>query len=294
MFDPSGSGEQRARVADCLAIVHIPKTGGVALRAALAQIPGCYVGPLYFDPLHFGSRELLDAVPEPNRSAVATSEALADVVGCYRILIGHYSTRTLIDAGCSMLATQVREPRARVLSLYRFWQSAPADERASWGLWGSSLIARADMPIDEFLRSKTVWPAIENAMARQLLGRRLRATGPLSIQWRRSLASRSAYSKLIERICVIEWSDRADEFLLRVCEAVGVGIPPPVERVNVTTVCAESQPLTPDTLRLLERITAADRGILEAFMADGVLTLRRPHQLDEEFAATAERLGFFL
>jgi hypothetical protein len=290
----SGARGQRGRMGGSLGIIHIPKTGGVALREALAGMPGCYAGPLYFDPAHFGSAELLDAVPEPNRSAVATSGALADLVPLHQLLIGHYSARTLIEAGCTALASQVREPRARILSLYRFWQSTPADERASWGLWGSSLIARADLPFDRFLASTSVWPALENSMARQLLGQRLPASGLRSVPTRRPMASRSAYSELIKRMRVLEWSDRADDFLQRVCDAIGVADPPSPERVNVTKVSGEPQRFTPKTLRLLDRITAADRDILDALMSDRLLPLRRPHQFDEAFADTAERLEFHL
>ena len=125
------------------------------MRSALSQLPGFYGEPVYLDVAHFGSAGLAGRVPGARQREIAGPGDLGDVVRGHRLVIGHYAAASLLDAGCTGLAVQVREPRSRVLSLYRFWQENPAEERAGWGPWGSDLVALADRPLGEFLRSGT-------------------------------------------------------------------------------------------------------------------------------------------
>lgn len=284
-------------VVRCLGIVHIPKTAGAALRDALSRVAGCYTGPSYFDWTHFGSADVLNRIPDPNRSTVVSDE-LGEIVQSHRALIGHYSTRTLLDAGCKALATQVREPRARILSLYRFWQSTSEQERADWGPWGASVVSRADVPFVDFLQTSSVWPVTENAIARQLLGepykppRVLWHRRPRRVRRRVSCQHFSRYRDFCRYLKVVDWSDRAQGFVERVCEFAQLPEVPVIGRINVTRVTGEPERLTGDALRLLERLTASDRSLLDALMSDGLLARRSDRLLDDEFRRAAEALDF--
>ncbi|HWG74101.1 MAG TPA: hypothetical protein VG184_08605 [Acidimicrobiales bacterium] len=274
--------------------MHVPKSGGSAMRSALAQLPGCYAGPYYYDRVHFGTDDLGQAVPEPNKATIVESGRLAEVVGAHRLVIGHYAAPSLMAAGCAALAVQVREPRSRVLSLYRYWQTEPAHERPRWGAWGSDLVARADRPLGEFLRSPAVWPAVSNAISRQLLVDRTTSTARRAACLRRWAVVSGSYHRLRRSLRVVEWSQRSDAFLARICAVVGVEAVPALERENVTEPLADHQVIDQATHGLLLRLTRADSHLLERLAADGLLMRRTKQDLDLDFAGTAERLGFHL
>ena len=115
-----------------LGVVHVPKTGGGALRVAFEGVPGCYVGPLYTDADVFEGLDI-DGLPATTRNEFASVDALRGICRENRLVMGHYSVNALLDAGCGQIATQLREPRSRLLSLYRFWQSLPSEVIESWG-----------------------------------------------------------------------------------------------------------------------------------------------------------------
>ena len=278
----------------CLGVVHVPKSGGSAMRSALAQLPGCYTGPYYYDRAHFGSDELRRAVPQPNQATIVEAGRLAEIVGTHRSVIGHYAAPSLMAAGCAALAVQVREPRSRVLSLYRFWQAQPPHERAGWGAWASDLVAWADRPLEEFLRSPAVWPAVDNALSRQLLVDRTTSSARQAARRRRWGALAASYRHLRRRLRVVEWSQRSEVFLARICEVLGAEAVPALERENVTEVRAREQVIGQDSYRLLERLTRADSHLLGRLVADGLLLARTTEELDRDFQTTAERLGFRL
>jgi hypothetical protein len=200
----------------------------------------------------------------------------------------------LTAAGCAALAVQVREPRARVLSLYRFWQGWSDEMQQAWGRWGSELVARADLPLGEFLAAPGVWPAVDNAIVRQLLASRT-APGPRRGVPRLGRWDRSGrYARLRRALRIVEWSSRSDEFLARICELTGADTVPVLRRENVTKVAGAEQLIGTSALRLLERWTSRDADILDRLSADGLLARRSRADLDREFEDTADRLGFRL
>ncbi len=278
------------RPAGTLGVIHVPKSGGSALRAALGQIPGCYTGPLYFDEAHFGLTVLADAVPSPNRETITDVSDLADVVSAHRVVIGHYAAKSLLGAGCGSLALQVREPRARLLSLYTFWRSASDSDRASWGDWGSELMSRADLPLGRFLSCPEVWPAVDNVVTRQTMGYRLSRR---SVFGRRSIPS-SLYEDFRCRVSIVEWSSRSEDFLAKICAHLGILTWPALDRVNITEGRADEQSVDEATLKQIMRLTRADRTFLDRLSRDGLLPRRSAVDLDSEFEVTAGRLGFRL
>jgi hypothetical protein len=272
-----------------MGVVHVPKTGGMALRLALLEIPGSYGGPLYSDVEFFGDKIYLENTPSPKLETVASVADLGLVVSNHSLVVGHYAASSLLEAGCTTIAVQVREPRSRVLSLYRYWRSLPDSEITGWGLWGEHVARQAQLlPLKGFLQAPQVWPAVDNLIARQVFGFRRTRLGILG----GSRSPSRSYARLADRLSVVEWSSRSDTFVERICEYMGESTVPALRRENATETVGEEQRLDPETVRLLERFTFVDRLFLERLTEHGLLSRRTPEELDEDFRATAARLNF--
>ena len=271
----------------CMAVVHIPKTGGSALRTSFAQIDGAYAGSLYFDTEQFGSPDWIDDITSNIRQTIVTDQLqLADVARHHRLVIGHFSLGNMIAAGCTDVAFQVREPRARLLSLYRFWQSQSASVYERWGAWGAA-IACASLPLGAFLRQSAPGPAVDNAMARQLLVSERNGTGDR----RRALVNETC-TLLLRMDAIVEWSSSSQRFAERVCGALGTPTSPALERVNVTEVRDGEQVLDAGTLAQLAEMTATDRLLVDRLAEFGLLAERSAADLESEFETCARTLGF--
>ena len=208
--------------------------------------------------------------------------------------MGHIAAHMLVSAGCDSLAVQVREPRARILSLYSFWRAQEEDERSRWGLWGSELIGQADRPLRAFLATPSIWPAVANAMTRQFCDK---GTGTRA-QWasgpRSQFALARRYRAIRPWLGIVEWSNRSDVFIERIMEAIGSDSVPELARENVAQPSGETQVIDRSTHERLRRVTAADSQLLRRLAADGLLEQRDAGDLDEEFEREAERLNFRL
>src|SRR5271155_862868 len=221
----------KARTIRCLGVIHVPKVAGTSLRSAFVEIPGTYTGPKYFDEPYYGSRSMVDAIPMPNRDTTASLSDLTEIVKSNRLVIGHYSAGSLRAAGCTHLAMQVREPRARLLSLYRFWQQQSASVRASWGLWGHDVVSKSDLPLRDFLASPSVRPAVDNLFSRFALART-----PQRQRFGRLKALSSPYKEFKQSLSVMGWSSHGEAFLESVCELMGEATVPRLGHVNATDV----------------------------------------------------------
>ncbi len=206
--------------------------------------------------------------------------------------MGHHTPESLLDGGFGGLGTQVREPRARLLSLYRYWQTLPDAIIDSWGVWGTTALRAAALPLERFLSSAPAWVATDNAVARQLLS--LDAVPPPSARRLLERALRGdGYRTLRDNLRVAEWSRDSQRFADRICEAIGVPTTV-VDRVNETPVVHDGQRLGPVALAMLDDRTTIDRELLDRLMADGLVAARSVEDLDTEWKETAERLGFGL
>ena len=67
-----------------------------------------------------------------------------------------------------------------------------------------------------------------------------------------------------------------------------------MQRVNETSLVGDVQWIGPICRSLLEDRTDLDRALLARLMADGLIRPRLTTDLEEEFEAIAERLGFRL
>jgi len=140
-----------------LVLLHIPRTGGTTLHEAFSS--------------KFAPEEIC-----PERMNRLEHMPAAEVAR-YRLFSGHYRFEHLaLMPAPRLTVTVLREPRARVVSLYRHWRRHWADISA--GNVGVRLAQ--SLSLRDFLRSDhiTVAEAFDNSMARQLAGDcRARAPG---------------------------------------------------------------------------------------------------------------------
>jgi len=274
----------------CLGILHLVKGGGMAVRDAVALLPGSYTGPRYFDRQQFPSDRLLDGASADVLATIVDDDGYRGVVASHRVVMGHVSSATLLGAGCTDLAIQVREPRSRLLSLYRYWQSQSGPHLATWGNWGLDVVGAAHLPLRGFLDADATWPAVDSALARQALGGLVVPyTEPRT--WRPGGAD---LDRFCDHLAVAEWSRDSGRFVARVWERLGEPAPPELDRVNVTEVTGAHQVIDATTRETLLRLTTLDRDLLAALRDRGLLPLRTDAALDAEFEDTAVRLGFTL
>ncbi len=260
----------------------------MAVRDAVGRLPGSYTEPYYFDRRQFPSPGLLDGASDEILSGITDEDGYRRVVGTHRVVMGHVSTATLLAAGCTDLAIQVREPRSRLLSLYRYWQAQTDRHRRAWGTWGTEVVAAAELPLPAFLDSARTWPAIDGAVARQALAA-VASPYDQPRSWRPTVDDLDRFTA---HLSVAGWSIDSDRFVARVWRRLGEPEVPALDRVNVTEVVGPTQTLDRATLATLERLAAPDRDLVGHLMGSGRLERRDQADLDDEFRRTAGHLGF--
>lgn len=272
----------------CLGILHLIKGGGSAVREVVEQFSGSYTTPLYFDRQQFCSDRLLDGVSPGVIASLVDADTYRDVVRTHRVVMGHVSSATLVDAGCRSLAIQVREPRSRLLSLYRYWQGQDQAQLAGWGRWGRTVVVTARSSVWEFLTSGSTWPATDNALTRQALGG-LATPYDEPKSWTPQPDDFELFGDLLD---IADWSNHSDQFVRRVAAHLGQPPPPQLQRVNVTEVTGGCQVIDQPSLEMLDRLTVLDRTFLSYLVDNSMLSERSQGSLDLEFEHTAARLGF--
>ena len=288
------SGRDRAANATVtLGIVHIPKTGGTSVAEALHGLEGVCDRDLYYEPELITGVDV-EGLPWERRSQFASVGQLRHLCAGNRLLIGHFTAQSLVAAGCSHLAVQLREPRARILSLYRYWQSLSEGERTGWGVWGSKAVASSHLPFHQFLRAPDVWAATNNAMARQLVVTTTLFDPRHVVRQIEDELGGVGYDRVRGRLAIAAWTDQAQQFVDRICAEFLSQPPVEVRRENVTDVVGDRQVIGADDRGLLDELTRLDTALLRRLMADGHLLRRTTGELEDEWRETAHRLRFDL
>lgn len=147
--------------------LHIPKSGGVSIHTALeaALAPGS-IAPKRFDRSVFCDFDDFELLNPQTRARIAISrEEVLSLRGSAAVS-GHFSLKTLLQvAPASSIATVLREPRARLLSLYLYWRTPGVGD--SWAPYRAH--EHSSRRLSEFLSEPRLAPAIDNAMCRMLL-----------------------------------------------------------------------------------------------------------------------------
>jgi hypothetical protein len=130
-----------------VAFLHIPKCGGISIEAILkSAFHADEVSPLYF------TREF--------------ESQTSEMLGAYRLIIGHFDFDTLKLLPEQFLKAIVfREPLALLVSLYNHAASRPAHRL-------HTQIKSGDLPFDKFCTSA---PGSRNIISKSLLGRKVYA-----------------------------------------------------------------------------------------------------------------------
>jgi hypothetical protein len=210
--------------------------------------------------------------------------------------MGHFGAQELLDAGVDKVAVQLREPRARLLSLYRYWQSTSKEVRASWGPWGERALQAADLPLEGFLKSRHAWPATDNAIARQLLVEGS-PKNPLTAR-REAVASLNGdgYKRLVDRLFYADWSSRSQHFANHIFAGFLAVESRKLERVNETLLDTDivEQRISAGCRALILEMTEVDTLLIERLIADGLIGQLKREDRDTEFEEACRHLRLVL
>jgi len=147
--------------------LHIPKSAGSSIHSALeaALSPGS-LAPQRVDLSIFCDFEDFELMRPEARSQIAVNPPEVQSLARYRAVSGHFSLATLLQiADASSICTVLREPRARLLSLYMYWRTPGNTE--FWAPYSTTEYAQR--PLWEFLSEPVLAPAIDNQVCRLLL-----------------------------------------------------------------------------------------------------------------------------
>lgn len=148
-------------------LLHVPKTGGTALRNSLvgALAPATVIGG--FDRCLFGGFGAFDTIAASERRHVYLTTG--DVPRDGALVAGHLALGTLLAAyPAGQLVVTLREPIARLLSHWTYWRGRSDDDLSPYGEWGDT-VRTARAPLREFLDDPRAACQTDNVAIRMLL-----------------------------------------------------------------------------------------------------------------------------
>jgi hypothetical protein len=150
-----------------LAFMHIAKTSGTALTAGLIETLRPLRPLTGFDRVMFGGFSDFGSFSDGARMTIfddgTTLPRDAD------FLHGHFSHSTLTRYYPeAQFMTVLREPRVRLLSLWRYWRAQTPVTMRGWGSW-ARIVERAHAPLYDYLNDADVACQTDNMAVRMLL-----------------------------------------------------------------------------------------------------------------------------
>jgi hypothetical protein len=271
--------------------MHIPKSGGSSVHAALERaLPAGSLAPRRMDMSIVADFHEFDRLRPEARDLLALEPGDVEELGRYRAVSGHFFLATLLRiSDPASIATVLREPRARLLSLYMFWRVSGIHD-----FWAPSRAGdHALRPLAEFLSEPRLAPVIDNQLCRMLMAEDARLS-------ERGFAARADIesiawdaSERLDALGFVGVLELGDDLWKGLAEMFGVDLEP--IRVNVTedldglVALDPRQPLfTKEALELLERRSAADSLVYEHVLARAGLDVAERQRL--RAAAFAQQL----
>ena len=150
-----------------LAVMHIPKTSGMALIGGLTAALRPRQLLSGFDLCLFGGFDRFDTIAPDVRSHIHVTPA--QVPQGADVIAAHMACSTLQAAyPAAQMMTFLREPRCRLLSHYVYWRAQTPDALSPWGAWAQvSLSARERLEV--FLQRAGIAAQTDNLSLRMLL-----------------------------------------------------------------------------------------------------------------------------
>lgn len=232
---------------DAVVFLHIPKTGGTSLHGLL---------------LHGFSND--EVCPERFNAL----ESVVDI-GRFRFFSGHFDRASLDSIPrTKRIVTLLRDPRARLLSLYYFW-------RAHEPVPGSSVVdgpsLARDLSLLDFLRypDHGIPETMDNLLTRTLFGR-LSAPEFREPTFDRSGALESAKEFLLS-MTAFGITEQFEASAAHITDALRVPLSPVIPHDLDSRVLADSpgyrrvdrEPITPEIAEEIDRLTEFDRQLYE-------------------------------
>lgn len=211
------------------AFLHVPKCAGSSITTALeAAFPPGARAPQCFDDATFGLDADYDALQPAMRAAVAVGEEELAALADYQLVCGHFTLTSLLGVTTAEhIATVLREPRARLLSLYAYWATEEFPHVEPYAPQ-----KHAERPLGEFLAEPEIASAVDNQVCRLVLhgDARIPAAGFIADDDVASLAADAITA--LEQIGFVGIHELPDELWRGLSRAFGVTLQP--VRSNVT------------------------------------------------------------
>jgi hypothetical protein len=292
-------GENNSGPPRCL--LHIPKSAGTSIYTALeGALPPGSVSSRRCDTYGFYDFEDFDRLAPDSRALIAVDAKDVEEMRTDSVVVGHFRLATLLKlAPPSSIATVLREPRTRLLSLYSFARTSPSltamwrpypDERSSG--------VHAKRSLNDYLSEPLVAYDTDNVVCRLLLDGdpRIRPMEFIaSTDIEAIAAAASDKLRMLGFVGFLEqeermWADLAQFFELPLTR-VQNNVSSPMQEPTSGALDSPG-PITARTLELLEARSAADTILYDAALETAGHTRSEPRRLrDAAFAEQLVRFG---
>ncbi len=234
-----------------------------------------------------------DAIDPQWRKHMVVDDYDEQELSGYDVVMGHFSLPLLhrITAP-SLVATVLREPRARVLSVYAYWRMA--SEQPMWQGW--SLADFAWRPFHEFLGSSLVAGEIDNLICRMLVGgdERIPLHGFIAPGDVSGVASRAI--EALDSLGFVGLVELGDSMWRGLSAFFDVNLTSRTVNSTAEWRTASAAPgidvaISPQTLALLEARTAADSIVYRHALAEAGCASDGERIADAAFANELPRVG---
>ncbi len=236
--------------------LHLEKTAGMSVVAALTA---------EFHPLQ------IDADPRrafPPHVLTPLPPFLLPRVRRCKLVWGHYDIPSIRRLGGGRFTfTFLREPRARILSLYRYWRGQAALD-LGWNGMNQPVLEAQRLDLAAFLRSENpvVVNYLDNFYVRRLTGAYVMGAGPDALAEDPQGCLQAALAAL-DSLDFVGLTEDADGSFRQLAARLNMETAPRVPRVNVTRAVPTKQAeaaRAPDVQQALARLTSLDQIVYEA------------------------------
>jgi hypothetical protein len=262
--------------------MHVPKSAGSSVTESLRNaLPEGAVSPLRHDVSNLCGVTDFDALPPVLREILVADRRDLEQIAASDVVCGHFSLPLLRRVtSIASIATILREPRSRLLSLYAYWA---VEDLSFCHPYDAHL--RASQSLGDFLDDAFVAPVTDNQVCRMLLrgDPRIPEEGFIAPADAETLAANCV--ELLDGFGFVGIQERSRAAWEGLSAFFGVELMP--ERVNVTGDLHRTQrcpsvrgTVGADTFATIDARTEVDRRIYDVFL-----------QRDPKAAADAGRIA---